>query len=349
MRITFVLPGRGFSGGIRAPLHMARELTRRGHDVKVLYRKRPLNARSVIRTLYKKFIVKAPQDWLRQFDGDCTSFRNLTAEVVGQRDAVVAIGPDCIEDIVKLPEGCGCKIFSVRGLTLRNPRLRETAWKSKIPKIAVSNYVREEMLKAGVEDIYAVVPNGLDTLEYFPDNTDGDRTAVGTVYGSGIAKDPETIISVFAKLNKLHPEIPLVCFSDVRRPKGLVQAVQFKRLPTVEAARKTYSKCAVWFCASRSEGYPAPVLEAMACGCAVVCTDCGGPNDYLQSGVNGIVVKKENPDRIVEEIIKLIDDKAKRNQLVNEAMKTVKRLSWALAASQMEAALDGIISGRLRG
>ena len=344
MRITFVLPGRSFSGGIRAPLRMALELTRRGHDVKVLYRKGPLNARSVARALYKKFIVKAPKDWLKRFDGDCSSFSNLTTQLVGQRDVVVAIGPDCVEDIMKLPDKCGCKVFSARGLTLRNTHLRRIAWTAKIPKIAVSNYVRQEMLKAGVEDVCAVVPNGIDTSEYFPDETNDTRSSVGTIYGDGAAKDPETIISVFAKLNKLHPEIPLVCFSDVRRPKELVRAVQFKRLPTVEAARKTYSKCAVWFCASRSEGYPAPVLESMACGCAVVCTDCGGPNDYLQSGVNGIVVEKENPDRMVEEILKLMDDKSKRTQLVDNAMKTLRNLSWFSAAARMEAALESIVS-----
>jgi glycosyltransferase involved in cell wall biosynthesis len=346
MKITFVLPGRSFSGGIRAPLRMALEMKQRGHDVKVLYRKRPLNARSVARALYRKFIIRVPQDWLGQFDGDCTSFKNLTVEVVGQRDVVVAIGPDCVEDIMKLPGKCGCKVFSARGLTLRNPELRRIAWTADIPKIAVSNYVRQEMLKAGAKDVCAVVSNGIDTNDYYPDESDSDRKAVGSIYGDGVAKDPETIISVFTELYEQRPEIPLVCFSSVRRPKELVRAVQFKRLPTVAEARRFYSKCAVWFCASRSEGYPAPVLEAMACGCAMVCTDCGGPNDYLVSGVNGIVVEKEKPDKMVQEILKLMDNEGKRTQIVNNAMKTVRSLSWSSAAAQMEAALEGIVSGR---
>lgn len=36
MKITFLLPGRGFSGEIRVSVRMATELTRLGHDVKVL-------------------------------------------------------------------------------------------------------------------------------------------------------------------------------------------------------------------------------------------------------------------------------------------------------------------------
>jgi glycosyltransferase involved in cell wall biosynthesis len=86
----------------------------------------------------------------------------------------------------------------------------------------------------------------------------------------------------------------------------------------------------------------------MACGCAVVCTNCGGPNDYLKSGVNGIIVGKEAPDKMVDEILKIIDDKSKRTQIANNALETVKTLSWPSAACKMEAALKSIISGQQR-
>lgn len=317
---------------------------RRGHDVRIFYRSEGLNARSIARKLYKKLVVMPPRDWVAQFDGECASFKNLTAELVGSRDVVIAAGPDCVEDMMKLPDECGCKVFNVHGVTLRDPRLRDIAWNEKIPKIAVSNYVRQEILRAGINDVYAVVPNGIDTSEYFPDGRESDRTAVGTVYSLGVAKDPETIISVFAKLHQLRPNIPLVCFGSDRRPKELIQAVQYKRLPTVIEARRMYSRCAVWFCASRSEGFGMPLLEAMACGCAAVCTDCGGPNDFLKPGINGIIVEKEAPAKIVEEVIKIIDDKSKQKQLADEAIKTAKMLSWSSAACHMEKVLKNIVS-----
>jgi glycosyltransferase involved in cell wall biosynthesis len=88
-----------------------------------------------------------------------------------------------------------------------------------------------------------------------------------------------------------------------------------------------------------------PVLEAMACGCAVVCRDCGGPNDFLKPGVSGIIVEQEAPAKMVEEIVKIIDDKSRRKQLADEAIKTAKMLSWSSAVTKMEMALEGIISG----
>jgi glycosyltransferase involved in cell wall biosynthesis len=248
--------------------------------------------------------------------------------------------------MIKLPHECGRKVFYARGLTLRNPNLRQEAWSEHIPKIAVSNYVYRELLKAGDDGVVAVVPNGIDRDEYFPDNAQEDRIAVGTVYGSGIAKDPQTILSVFDMLHKSRPNLPLICFSSERRFGSLTQTVQCEYLPSVAKARKLYSKCAVWFCASRSEGFGNPLLEAMACGCAVVCADCGGPNDFLKSGINGVIVEKGAPDKMVSEILNIIDDKSKRTQMVNIAFEIVKTLSWSYAAHKMEIAMGRIISNQ---
>ena len=348
MKVTFVLPGRGFSGGIRVSVRMAAELSKMGHDVRVLYRENHLNIKSIVSYIYKKFLIRAPGDWISQFDGSCSAFIKLTAELVGNMDIVMSVGPDCVEEMMKLPNDCGYKIFNVHGLTLRNPSLGKTAWHTNVPKIVVSNYVRQEMLKADVNNIIAVVPNGIDTSEYFPDSDGDERTGVGTVYGPGVAKDPDTIVAVFAHLHELRPEIPLICFGSSPRPKKLIRAVQYYRLPTLEEARRLYSRCLVWFSGSSSEGFNLPVLEAMACGCAVVCTDCGGPNDYLKSGSNGIVVEKESPYKMVNEILKIIDDQPRRIRLVNDALKTVKTLSWPDVASKMEAAMLTLISGRWR-
>lgn len=345
MKITFLLPGRGFSGGIRCGTRMASELSRRGHDVRILYRRETLTARSIARNLYKGLVVRAPRDWIGQFNGKCTPYKKLTAELVGKRDVLIAIGPDTVEEMVRMPDECGCKVFYAHGLTLRDIRLRETAWNREIPKIAVSNYVREEMSKSGINNICAVVSNGIDTSEYFPEWPEADRKAVGSIYGRGFAKDPATITSVFSKLHQLRPGIPLVCFGGSSRPKELIQAVQYKLLPTVREARRLFSQCAVWYCASRSEGFGLPVLEAMACGCAVVTTECGGPNDYLETGVNGIAVKKKAPEEMAKEIVKILDDTSKRIRLADEAIKTAQRLSWSSAALQMEKVLQDVLSG----
>lgn len=41
-----------------------------------------------------------------------------------------------------------------------------------------------------------------------------------------------------------------------------------------------------------SEGFPMPIAEAMACGCAVLCRDTGGVREYVLDGVNGLFYKE---------------------------------------------------------
>jgi glycosyltransferase involved in cell wall biosynthesis len=322
---------------------MATELSKMGHDVKILYRRETFNVRTIACILHKKFVLNPPPDWVAQFSGEYASYRNLTPELVGDGDVIMAIGPDCVEEMVSLPDNCGCKVFNVHGLTLRDPKLRQAAWEKDIPKIAVSNYVSQEMMQAGVNNIIGVVPNGIDTAEYFPDEGKDSRGCVGAVYAEGFAKDPKTIISVFALLHRVRPEIPLVCFSGSPRPKELIKAVQYHRLPTLAEARRLYSRCLVWFCASRSEGFGLPLLEAMACGCAIVSADCGGPRDYLQPGVNGILVEKESPDKLVREITRVLDDEGLHRRLVDNALKTTRMFTWHSSVTQMEKVLHGIL------
>lgn len=321
---------------------MASELLDRGHDVQILYRKSSTNVKAIVRNLYKRLIVMPPKDWITQFKGECSSFRKLRADLVGKRDVLVAIGPDCVEEMMKLPGECGRKVFYAHGLTLRNPQLRKKAWNGNIPTIAVSNYVRQEIESSGHKCVFGVVPNGIDSSEYFPEEPESERLAVGATFGPGIAKDPQTIFSVFTMLREKRPELPFICFGSCPRPRDLDKSVEYKRLPTVAEARKLYSRCAVWFCASRSEGFGMPLLEAMVCGCAVVSSDCGGPNDFVKTGTNGVIVEKESSHRMVEEIIKIIDDKSLRMQLASEALKTAKIFSWPSAATKLEKKLEGI-------
>ena len=53
---------------------------------------------------------------------------------------------------------------------------------------------------------------------------------------------------------------------------------------------------------SRSEGFPAAPLEAMACGLPVVAANVGGMNEIIIEGFNGFLCKPESPEDIAEKI-----------------------------------------------
>ena len=59
---------------------------------------------------------------------------------------------------------------------------------------------------------------------------------------------------------------------------------------------------------SLGEGIANTILEAMACGLAVVATDVGGNPELVQHGVNGLLVPAADPQALAEAIVKLADD-----------------------------------------
>ncbi len=54
------------------------------------------------------------------------------------------------------------------------------------------------------------------------------------------------------------------------------------------------------------------LLEAMASGLPVVCTDAGGPGEYVKHGSTGFVVPVADPPAMAQQIIRLLDDHALR-------------------------------------
>lgn len=73
-----------------------------------------------------------------------------------------------------------------------------------------------------------------------------------------------------------------------------------------------------------SEGTSLSLLEAMASGCAVVCTDVGGLTNIVLNRYNGIMIRA-NKKELVSALSKLVEEKDLRKQLAIKARETVEQ------------------------
>jgi len=87
--------------------------------------------------------------------------------------------------------------------------------------------------------------------------------------------------------------------------------------------RAVYAAADVVALTSRNEGSPVSIIEAMATGCAVVCTDVGGVSDIVASGVSGILVPYRDAAALAAAIDRLLTDPVARVRLGNEARRAV--------------------------
>ena len=75
---------------------------------------------------------------------------------------------------------------------------------------------------------------------------------------------------------------------------------------------------------SHVEGFPNSVLEAMASGKAVLCTDVGAVSDLVIDGVNGFTVSSRSPREAFRKLLLLIENKSFRLEMAKNAEGTVR-------------------------
>ncbi len=342
MKIAFILPGIESSGGVRCVSLVAQKLRDRGHFVRLLHRKPKRNLRDWGRLIQGKIFYRGAPEWIRQFEGPVEAFEDFSKFHFDPDEILVAIGmAECAQlDVVdSLPNP---KVQYLHGSTPLAPKQVDKALSLRYPKIVVSSYLKDLVASRGHgEDVLAVINNGIDPSEYFCSVAEDQRDGVGTIYASAQVKDPETVLSALKQLETIKPETPIRVFSADRRPTQ-IPANRYRRQPSLAGAREVYSKSLVWIVGSRSEGFPAPVLEGMCCGCVVVATDCGGPKDVIEDGVNGFLVPVGDADAIVNRVKLLLDDDTLRKQMQQRALETVKRFTWDKCVNELEHALEQV-------
>lgn len=91
------------------------------------------------------------------------------------------------------------------------------------------------------------------------------------------------------------------------------------------------------YASSWDEPFGLAHLEAMASGCPVLSTDCGGPTEYLVHEENSIIIEKDNPRKMAESIQWLLHNAVLRKRMVEQARKLVElKFNARMCFDQME-------------
>jgi glycosyltransferase involved in cell wall biosynthesis len=93
-----------------------------------------------------------------------------------------------------------------------------------------------------------------------------------------------------------------------------------------------YRQLDVFVVPSHQEGLCIAALEAMSCGCPVVSTRCGGPEEFIRDGANGYLVDFD-PETMADRIMSLLGDPGRRSRFAEAATHTVQA-RYSLEVSQ---------------
>ncbi|KJS03924.1 MAG: glycosyltransferase [Peptococcaceae bacterium BRH_c4a] len=103
-----------------------------------------------------------------------------------------------------------------------------------------------------------------------------------------------------------------------------------------------YAQADLFVYTSYYESFGLPPLEAMACGTAVVTTDCGGNRDYTRNGKNCVVVPPSDINALTESMYRLLINDSERQSLADAGQVFTRSWTWQRTADQLLSALMGI-------
>ena len=115
-----------------------------------------------------------------------------------------------------------------------------------------------------------------------------------------------------------------------------------KTSTTDQELAQLYAESDLFVYTSYFEAFGLPPLEAMACGTAVVTTDCGGNRDYVRSGENCLLVPPSDIDQLSAAIYHVLTQDVERQRLASSGHLFAQAWSWQRTADQVEAFLRSL-------
>ncbi len=115
---------------------------------------------------------------------------------------------------------------------------------------------------------------------------------------------------------------------------------RFKEVPEKELLY-LYNTASCLLYASLYEGFGLPVVEAMACGCPVACSD---RTSIPESAGGAALLCGPDEEEWIKAIKTIINDENERNKLIEKGLERVKKLSWERTVEEMLKTFESIKS-----
>ncbi len=219
---------------------------------------------------------------------------------------------------------------------------------------AVAEYFRQRFPRLPVH----VIPNGIDApADELLAAAGGDSSRVVALGRLSPEKGFDALIDAFAAIAPRHPWWRLEIAGEGPERTRLEQRIdqhglrgQVSLVGWVDQPARFLAQASIFFLASRYEGFPVSLLEAMATGLAVISTDCEtGPREIVRHQVDGLLVPVDNPSLWGPALERLMDDRALRQRLGRSAREVVVRFSSEQFARQWTAVLEEVLRRPLPG
>jgi glycosyltransferase involved in cell wall biosynthesis len=142
------------------------------------------------------------------------------------------------------------------------------------------------------------------------------------------------LLRAFARASTNRPSIRLrivgsgplqMPLTEQVRQLGLQNRVEFTGFIQPADIPREYAGADVFVLPSLEDTFAVVVVEAMACGTPVICSQFAGVTSYLEDGRNAFIINPKDTELLAERILRVLDDRPLRDRFIEQGRNIAMR------------------------
>lgn len=351
-KINFILPfkPRRPAGGFRIMYEYANRLAKRGYRVHLTFPVKTAHMKYRLPYLVRRILSKLEgfnRDKWFEFDPAITMsyVPKVEDRYVEDADVVIATWWSTVLEMGTLSEKKGKKINLIQGfenweghedLLFSSYDIKDTI------NIVVASYLMKIVSQHTTNRI-ELIENGIDSTIYRITKEINNRkpATVAMMYSKQEIKGSRYGLEALKIVKERIPELEVEMFGISPAPEFLPYWIKYYRDP--DDLCRIYNRNAIFISNSFTEGFGLVSVESMFCGCALICTNIEGHQEYAFEGETALLTEVANFTQMADRICYLIENDEYRKALAQHGHDYVQRFSWDNAVEKMEKIIKSIL------
>ena len=325
MKIAYLLPGLGISGGVGVVLQHVNRLKKRGYDVVLLSQNGDTKA-----------------NWFPEQGVECYFMLDYKENI----DLLIATGWSTVFDVAKI--NSGHKGYFVQSDETRffdkgstEYYLANLSYLANFYFFTEALWIQKWLKETYNKDAW-YVPNGIDTDIFYKVEPKEVKNKVRILLEGPIDIPYKGMQDAFEIVGGLKEDIEVWCISSAGKPKVGWRCDKFFEKVNMQDMKTIYSSCDILIKTSKVEGFFGPPLEMMACGGVPIVFKVSGYDEYIEDGKNALVADAGDIKKATELLAKLVNDKNLYNALKQNCHETVELWTWERSIDYLEKYINSV-------
>lgn len=345
MKINFIIPFTGCTGGIKVIYEYANRLYERGHDVAIYVPMLGYNfggsglkgINSRIRgTIGNTFIRGKTVDWF-DLKVDINLVPKINNIFLRNADIVIATAWPTAYDVALLNENKGEKVYFIQHYETwsGSEYLVDGSYKLDLNQIVIAKWLKS-LMKDKFNKNSELIYSGINDSDFnYGDKNISNDITISIMYHELIWKGFNDGMAAIENIRDKYPNIKLNIFG-MKKMTSIPEYATFYHNPSREKLKQIYNESHIFLFPSRKEGWGLTVIEAMACKCAVIGTDTGALEDIGIHEINCLKSSPNDIDALTENLDRIINDINLMNLISENGFETALNFKWDKSIDKLE-------------